>query len=915
MIDRFGRLYSRCLYQNPVLFLIVPLFVTTVIPAALLFFCPIRLSQNAEIGFDTKDTSLSGARLAWARMQASLMYSNRIAFSNPRAIDSEVQQPSAEAPKRVRRSWADNLLSAINQVACYDSPIPLMDHLSQVVLEVDNYDSIYDLKFLDKLCQMQSNISKQLGRFDAFTPYRNIWSVANMFACISPNLRVNCTELDESDIKIVRKTIDSCWKYRTPIIECRNEKCQGQCATCKEVPEECSSQIMHDLFYRILPKDKENAPFLVNTFLPVFTLTGYITQNIPIDVLLYDDLEAAIIDYSDRNQFELKGLLMDVKRDRLLNAALRDSLLALLAALLVMLVVAVHSQSLLYAFVVISLLALSVVGALGVYSLFTDEFPLLNLVTFVLLIAIGSDDAFLLKSNFPSHLNEDTFHTFLGHTSFTMFLTCFSTVVPFFINITSNVIVFRCFGLFAGVTVIFNYFMVVSFLPAFLLIQHRHLDCFATPKLPFRSVLSHLMYVLLPSVLIQGRFVLMSLLSIIAIGGAAITYDGLHLPEYNPLQLFTSDNLHEWYDNNAERNFEFVANKIALPLTSRLVWGVEPIYSLSTFRANATSPLRSDPIFSLKTSSDVHHLASSLQKARELPFVKHPNKFWPERFLDWSDGYPCARGFLCCNMSNPLFSDSYLDFCLRNSTSFLSTSYNDTPIFDNSTFALVGYTAMLPTSLKYNHRFSLLSDAFAQLERTKPTDGWWAPEWWLMSTWFDLLQSIVQDCLSSVVGSLVFVAIFAFIQLKFQAVAAVVTIAGVIFTSSAVVTLLGWVLGVLEAVILVLVVGLSFDYTLHYGAALPAHGCSRHRIREATSKGVGPVTLAAFTSFLAGASMLPALTHAFYQVGVFLVVISITSWTFSTFFYLPMLSLTLPKQCGVCPYCEKTNLMHLAPRR
>ncbi|KAF1770132.1 hypothetical protein GCK72_001950 [Caenorhabditis remanei] len=893
MIERVGRLYSRSLYRHPVLFLIVPLLITTVIPFGLLWLFPIRLSQNAEIGFDTKDTVLSGPRLAWARIQPSLMFSNRIAFSNPRPIDTDVQQPSVQpVNKRVRRSWADNLLSAINQVACYDSPIPLMDHLSQIVLEVPNYDAIFDLKFLNKLCQMQSNISKPLSRFDAFTPYRNIWSVANMFACISPNLRVNCTQLDESDLKIVRKTIDNCWKYRTPIFECRNEKCQGQCSTCREVPEECSSQIMHDLFYRLLPKNRDETPFLVNTFLPVFTLTGYITQNIPVDVILYDALELSVIDYSKKSGFELKGLLMDVKRDRLLAAALRDSILALLAAGLVMIVVAVHSQSLLYAFVVILLLALSVVGALGVYSLFTDEFPLLNLVTFVLLIAIGSDDAFLLKSNFPNHLNEETFHSFLTHTSFTI-----------------------CFGLFAGVTVIFNYFMVVSFLPAFLLIQHRHLDCFTGFKFPYRSVFSHLLYVLLPHVLVQGRYVLMALLSIVAIGGAAITYQGLHLPEYNPLQLFTSDNLHEWYDNNAERNFEFVSAKIALPLTSRLVWGVEPVYSLSTFRANATSPLKSDPFFSLKTARDVHKIARSLEKARQLPFVNHQAKFWPERFLDWSDKYPCARGFLCCNMSNPLFSDSYLDFCLRNSTSFLATSYNDTPIFDNQTFAFVGYTAMLPTTLKYNHRFSKLTKSFEMLEMTKPDGGWWAPEWWLMSTWFDLLSSIVQDCLSSVVGSLIFVAIFAFIQLKFQAIAAVVTIAGVIFTSSAIVTLLGWVLGVLEAVILVLVVGLSFDYTLHYGAALPDHGCAEHRIREATSKGVGPVTLAAFTSFLAGASMLPALTHAFYQVGVFLVVISWTSWTFSTFFYLPMLSLTLPRQSGICPYCEKTNLMHLSPRR
>ncbi|CAB3408351.1 unnamed protein product [Caenorhabditis bovis] len=907
------RLYSRTLYLHPFAFLIVPIIITTVVPIGILYWFPIRLSPNAEVGFDTKDTALSGPRLAWARIQPLLMFTNRISFSNPREIPPNTQQPSTKPiVRRVRRSWADNLLQAINQVACYDAPIPLMDHLSQIVLEVDHYDDIFDLNFLEKLCAMQSDIAKPLARFDSFTPYRNIWSVANMFACISPNLRVNCTQLDETDIKLVREVVDDCWKHRDEILECRSEKCNGVCEACKEVPSSCSTQIIFDLFYRILPKHREDSPFLVNTFLPVFTLTGYITQQIPVDVLLYDELENGIMEFTKKKEFKLKGLLMDVKRDRLLTAALKDSLLALLAAFLVMLVVAIHSQSLLYAFVVILLLGLSVVGALGVYSFFTDEFPLLNLVTFVLLIAIGSDDAFLLRTNFPKHLNEDTFHEFLMHTSFTMFLTCFSTVVPFFINITSNVIVFRCFGLFAGVTVIFNYFLVVSFLPAFLLVQHRHLDCFPSPKVPLRSTLSHLMYVLLPHVLVQGRFLFMALLSVVAIGGAAITYEGLHLPEYNPLQLFTSDNLHEWYDNNAERHFEFVAHKIALPLTSRLVWGVEPIHSTSTFRANATTPLRSDPLFGLRTPSDVRKLANELRKVRRLPFIEHPHKFWPERFLEWSDDFPCAEGFLCCNMTNSLFSNTYLDFCLRNSTSYLPTSYNDTPIFDNETFALVGYTAMLPTHLKYNHRFALLSDAFNLLEKTKPDDGWWAPEWWLMSTWFDLLTSIVADCQSSVIGSLVFVAMFAFIQLKFQAVAAVVTIACVICTSSAIVTMLGWVLGVLEAVILVLVVGLSFDYTLHYGAALPDNGCSEHRIREATARGVGPVTLAAFTSFLAGASMLFAKTHAFYQVGIFLVVISITSWTFSTFFYLPMLSMTLPRLSKTCNFCDKSsNLMQL----
>ncbi|CAI5439550.1 unnamed protein product [Caenorhabditis angaria] len=915
MLYHFTHFYSRNLYFHPFLFFFAPFLICTVFPAVFLWFFPIRLSQNAEIGFDTKDTSLSGPRMAWSRVQPFLMYSNRVSFSNPRPIDHQnMQQPMTEKPAgktRKKRSWADNLLSAINQVACYDAPIPLMDHLSQIVIELDSYDSIYNLKFLSKLCNLHSNISKQLSRFDSFTPYRNIWSISNYFACLSPNLRVNCTELQQEDLDLVRKRIDDCWLYRQPILACRDEKCQGMCEICSGIPKDCQSQMIFDLFYRVLPKSKDVSPILLNTFLPVFTLTGYVTQNIPVDVLLYDDLENAIVEYSKQSGFELKGLLMDVKRDRLLSAALQDSLLALLAALLVMLVVAIHSQSILYSFIVIILLSISVFGSLGIYCLFTDEFPLLNLVTFVLLIAIGADDAFLLKSNFPKHLNQENFHEFLMHTSFTMFLTCFSTVVPFFINITSNVIVFRCFGLFAGVTVIINYFLVISFLPAFLLIQYRFMDCFPTPKIPLRGFLSHLMYVLLPHVLMQGRFIFMALLGIVAIGGAGITYEGLHLPEYNPLQLFTSKNLHEWYDNNAEKNFEFVAAKIALPLTSRVVWGVEPVFSTSTFRANATTTLRSDPMFQLDSPKKIRRLAKSIRRIRELSFIKHPHKFWPEKFIDWSARYPCSKGFLCCNMTNDLFSNTYLDFCLRNSTSYLPTSYNDTPIFDNDTFALIGYTAMFPTDLKYNHRFAKLSKSFELLDLTKPSDGWWAPEWWLMSTWFDLLQSVVSDCISSVVGSIVFVAIFAFIQLRFQAFAAVVTIACIITTSSAIVTLLGWVLGVLEAVILVLVVGLSFDYTLHYGAGLPRFGCAEHRIREATAKGVGPVTLAAFTSFLAGASMLLAQTHAFYQVGVFLVVISITSWTFSTFFYLPMLSLTIAKSSGICQFCDKTNFMQL----
>uniref|UniRef100_A0A1I7WTZ3 SSD domain-containing protein n=1 Tax=Heterorhabditis bacteriophora TaxID=37862 RepID=A0A1I7WTZ3_HETBA len=145
-----------------------------------------------------------------------------------------------------------------------------------------------------------------------------------------------------------------------------------------------------------------------------------------------------------------------------------------------------------------------------------------------------SDSRIFCISHFPEDLNELSFHKSilffslfleghygfpcLAHTSATMFLTSFSTAVPFFVNVLSNVIVFRCFGLFAGVTILINYFLVVSFLPAFLILQRR-----------------------------LGRFIWLASLSIVVISAFIISFSDLHLPEYNPLQLFIASNPHEWF--------------------------------------------------------------------------------------------------------------------------------------------------------------------------------------------------------------------------------------------------------------------------------------------------------------------------------------------------------------------------------
>lgn len=134
---------------------------------------------------------------------------------------------------------------------------------------------------------------------------------------------------------------------------------------------------------------------------------------------------------------------MDIKRDLLYDGAKRDSLLACGAAFSVFLIVFLYSLNIFYCITVAFMLFASVLTALAIYSLFTINFPLLNLITFVLLLAIGSDDAFVLLNSFPNDVTIENIYQCLSHTTSAMLLTSASTAVPFFTNILSSVVVFR----------------------------------------------------------------------------------------------------------------------------------------------------------------------------------------------------------------------------------------------------------------------------------------------------------------------------------------------------------------------------------------------------------------------------------------------------------------------------------------
>lgn len=66
------------------------------------------------------------------------------------------------------------------------------------------------------------------------------------------------------------------------------------------------------------------------------------------------------------------------------------------------------------------------------------------------------------------------------------------------------------------------------------------------------------------------------------------------------------------------------------------------------------------------------------------------------------------------------------------------------------------------------------------------------------------------------------------------------------------------------------------------------------RIKTSLIRVGSAVFIAGFTSFLAGLSMAPSKLTAFSQMGIFLMLIMFVSWTYATWFFLPLLSFIGP---------------------
>uniref|UniRef100_A0A0M3IDB5 SSD domain-containing protein n=1 Tax=Ascaris lumbricoides TaxID=6252 RepID=A0A0M3IDB5_ASCLU len=158
---------------------------------------------------------------------------------------------------------------------------------------------------------------------------------------------------------------------------------------------------------------------------------------------------------------------------------------------------------------------------------------------------------------------------------------------------------------------------------------------------------------------------------------------------------------------------------------------------------------------------------------------------------------------------------------------------------------------------------------------------------------YDLLERLLNGTAISVLVSL-FVSTLVIVFSTFHlivSIAAIFSIAVVVALTLAIVLWCGWTINVVEATIIVLTIGLSFDYSLHVAVGFKL---SRNFDFRNVSSTVGvPVSLAALSSFLAGLALICARTQAFFEISVFLMLMTSLSILIAIFLLPSILTIAL----------------------
>ena len=797
------------------------------------------------------------------------------------------------------------------------------------------------------------------------------WSLGNYVSRLTN--KSSCYDIRRRDVAYVEDLLTTCVPYYRALAllaDCYDAETRGdRYRQCADVPAPCKRynavyDILHflaDVDFMADGGDGVNHKLSYSmSFLPVAAGTGAVP--------LYESFEAAT---TSTPAAHVKVVAVDfgVKQE-LFDRYLHDDVLWFGVALLaIVLAMWVYTTSLFLTLMAVVSLFLSLEISYFVYThVFSVRFfPFMNLLVLVILIGVGADNVFIYVKTWTLAKQEKNVGTLekivsdtLRHATLSILVTSLTTAAAFYASYVSHITALACFAVFAGTAVVVNFVVVVTWLPASLVVYEKWLsDCCLCYGAEFYDgkrgtayyarQLPHTAYEracelwraafekLLPCAVLRLRVAWLLSLSGLALGAVVVVFYAprLRLPTSDDFQLFSDDHLFEVFDLRMKRHFESGVGTGLGTMPITIVWGVKAVDAGDKLDPFSKGGVVYDDSFNPATPRAQRWLLRFCRAVRATDFYqREPGLQLTNCFIEHfklfmesgCDATASAAQRACCGFDEFPYSEDVFNRCLRVYVPILAHSRrlyranpNAGPRYAKDTGRLVAlvveFNSKEPYSLSYEKIaafYRYMDDWVSERMLTAPDEM--RHGWFVSLLDFYALQASIAEGTPLAIGIAIAVAtVVAFLTTLNLLITfyAMLSIAAAIFVTIAALVLLGWQLNVLESVTISAAVGLSIDFTLHYGMAyrLSPDLDRQMRVACATARMGSPVAVAALTTFLAGALVMPSTVLAYRQLGTFLMVVMAVSWTYATFFFQSLLRCFGPEggfgqfhwpTCGAC---------------
>ena len=793
----------------------------------------------------------------------------------------------------------------------------------------------YDLSDYVRACEPVS-----LGQYNAFLQGKS-----------------SCNETNEEDVEYLKDLLQECAPHYTD--GTLHQDCDE--TNCQEVPENCrSSTVIYNIFHYLLPSDSAlliaNGSFDVPFTLMITRISGYseVTAEIYINEIQGRSLQDGIT--------RIRAVGGQFKAKVFPTILLSDFKFISVALTIIIIIVWFYTNSLFVTVMsildVVMAMVLSYFLYVVVYGI--SFFPFLNILTCILLLGIDADDTFIyidiMRQVAEKHdRNVDNIvpilYETLHHGFITMFVTSFTTASALIFSASSSITAIKCFAVFSGSAVLINFVFAVTWLPASVVISQKYLgykiceermtrfSCFLTIRKYFSNLTNKIFQLIIPTIVLKLRYLWLMLFTLIGIGGMCVifVYPRLKLPSKSTFQIFVLSDYIEQYDQIYADQFDFekVGQK-SMPM--QFLWGLVPVDNGNQWDPDDRGSLVIDNNFNISHAESQEWLLQFCSDIKNQTFFSLKDQSENFCFIDQlkeilMEG-PCdspifgTNVYPCCNNYDFPYEPQLFHECARKFIANSEEEIQTLARFDSEeelAGLMLSFTSSIPYSLKYE-TIGEFWNSVNQWEESKMSSapksasgGWFSCIFNEQLFYFDLQKSLLNKtpltiCLSLGVAGAVLLLTS---QNVLITIYAILSIAGAVFVTVASLVLLGWEMDVLESIIMSLAVGLSVDFTIHYGVAYriapkeDRASKAEYAIKQLSSA----ITTAASSTFVAGVCMTNATILSYQQLGIFMTLVISISWAFATIFFMSLCSVIGPE--GNCSQIRlpfrQTKRVHPTP--